>query len=146
MNRHHGFTIVELLIVIVTIALLATIATLSYNTVQAHARDIDRKSDVLAVKNAINKYYDSTGTYPLPSSGCAVNSGCYINLLSTLLVPTYIANMPSPSSGINYAYVRGTDAEKNFAIYVSMEVIPTCKTGIKVSSAWWGTSTPNCNF
>lgn len=146
MNRRHGFTIVELILVIVTIALLMTISALSYNIVQAHARDIERKNDVLILKNAINKYYEATGEYPLPISGCAINSGCYVNLLSTVLVPTYLTSIPSPPSGTNYAYVRGSDAEKNYAINASMEVLTTCKTGFKVNTAWWGTGTPSCNF
>lgn len=145
-NRHSGFTVVELLIVIVTIALLAAIVTQSYGIIQAHARDSERKSDVLVLKDAINKYYDANGAYPLPSSGCAVNSGCYVNLLSSLLVPTYIPTIPSPPSGTNYAYVRGADTEENYAIYTSTEVIPSCKTGVKMNATWWGSGTPSCNF
>lgn len=43
-NRQKGFTIVELLIVIVVIALLATISIVAYNGVQGRARDSKRQA------------------------------------------------------------------------------------------------------
>lgn len=47
-KRHAGFTIVELQIVIVVIAILATISIVAYNGIQQRARDSQRKSDLAA--------------------------------------------------------------------------------------------------
>jgi len=145
MKRRKGFTIVELITVIVIISILATIAVVASNYVQRQARDNERKSDVLLLKNAIDKYHDNNGTYPLPASGCAVNNGCYVDLLIPILVPNYISSIPSSPTGSNYAYVRGTDAEDSYGVYVPMEVAAVCKTGSKMNTVWWG-SVPSCSF
>lgn len=52
-RNHTGFTPVELLIVIVVIAILATIAILAYNGIQERARDAQRMSDFAAIKQAL---------------------------------------------------------------------------------------------
>lgn len=63
-NHTRGFTIVELLIVIVVIGVLASIAIVAYNGVQAGARDAKRKSDVAAIVKALELYYTEKGHYP----------------------------------------------------------------------------------
>jgi len=52
MNK-RGFTIVELLIVIVVIAILASISVVAYNGIQTRARDSQRSSDISAIKKAL---------------------------------------------------------------------------------------------
>lgn len=58
-----GFTIVELLIVIVVIGILAAIVIVAFNGVQSRARDTERKSEIatfvkkLGVFHATNSYY-----------------------------------------------------------------------------------------
>lgn len=49
-----GFTIVELLIVIVVIGILASITIVAFNGVQQRARDTDRKSDVNTLVKAMS--------------------------------------------------------------------------------------------
>ncbi|MCA9336117.1 prepilin-type N-terminal cleavage/methylation domain-containing protein, partial [Candidatus Saccharibacteria bacterium] len=46
-NKKTGFTIVELLIVIVVIAILAAITIVAYNGIQQRSRDSIRKSDLM---------------------------------------------------------------------------------------------------
>ncbi len=69
-----GFTIVELLIVIVVIAILAAITVVAYNGIQARARDTQRKSDVAALVKAFELYYADNGMYPVSSGSTAINS------------------------------------------------------------------------
>ena len=52
----RGFTIVELLIVIVVIAILAAISIVAYNGIQERARDADRKSEIRAYKKPLELY------------------------------------------------------------------------------------------
>lgn len=52
-QRQKGFTIVELLIVIVVIAVLATISVVAYSGIQQRARDSQRKSDLAAIAKAL---------------------------------------------------------------------------------------------
>ena len=63
-----GFTLIELLVVISIIGVLSTIALTSLNGAKMKARDAKRLSDMNQIKNALNVYYYSHGTYPEESS------------------------------------------------------------------------------
>lgn len=63
-----GFTIVELLIVIVVIAILAAISIVAYNGIQARANDSKRASDIRQVAKLIELYYATNGSYPSTGS------------------------------------------------------------------------------
>ncbi|RYX78323.1 type II secretion system protein [bacterium] len=55
-NKRHGFTIVELLIVIVVIGILAAIVILSYNGIQTKAKNTARASEVKEYAKLFNSY------------------------------------------------------------------------------------------
>ena len=59
-----GFTIVELLIVIVVIAILASLITLAYSGVQNRGRDTERRSDIRQTAQLLEMYYQERGSYP----------------------------------------------------------------------------------
>ena len=76
MNQHRGFTLVELLIVIVVVAILASISLVAYNGIQDRARDSQRAQDMASIRKALEIYYIENGAYP-SSAGCgssAINS------------------------------------------------------------------------
>lgn len=60
----RGFTIVELLIVIVVIAILAAITIVAYNGIQARAREAQRAQDIKSITKALELYYADKGVYP----------------------------------------------------------------------------------
>jgi len=124
-NHKNGFTIVELLIVIVVIAILAAISIVAYNGIQQRARDTQRLQDVKTIAKALELYYIQNGVYPSSncSSNCKINTswnstsdGSWANL-RTQLVPDYISKLPEDPQasasnppaiygGSNYDYVR----------------------------------------
>lgn len=63
-QRQSGFTIVELLIVIVIIGILATLVIVTFSGVQQRARDAERKTDINAVAGQLEAFYASKGYYP----------------------------------------------------------------------------------
>lgn len=63
-RRHSGFTIVELLIVIVIIAILAAITIVAFNGVQRRANESTVSSDLRSAATAIELAYVDAGTYP----------------------------------------------------------------------------------
>lgn len=67
-RRLLGFTIIELLIVIVIIGILATVTIVAYNGAQARGRDTRRQTDVANLIKAMELYYSETGSYPTPAS------------------------------------------------------------------------------
>jgi prepilin-type N-terminal cleavage/methylation domain-containing protein len=62
--KNKGFTIIELLIVIVIIAILATIGVVAYGGVQQNARDSKRKSDISSLHTGFEAYFVQAQTYP----------------------------------------------------------------------------------
>lgn len=72
MNRRAGFTIVELVIVIVIMAILLVLAVVNLKSSQVGSRDDERKTDIANIARALEQFYTSgtdgsvsTGFYPL---------------------------------------------------------------------------------
>jgi type II secretion system protein G len=63
-KKTSGFTIVELLIVIVVIGILAALVVTTYNGIQQKARDTERKTDINALHGQIEAYQAQNGKYP----------------------------------------------------------------------------------
>ena len=60
----HGFTIVELLIVIIVIAILASITVVAYNGVRQRARNNTTIESVSKSIRMIQAYVAANGSYP----------------------------------------------------------------------------------
>lgn len=69
MKKQSGFTIVELLIVIVVIAILATITIVAFSGIQERARQAKVKQDIAAIHKAVKLAHESTGKSILELSG-----------------------------------------------------------------------------
>ena len=79
-NTHHGFTIVELLIVIVVIAILAAVSIAAYTSISQRAKNTAIINAASQSLKMINAYIAQTGEYPLKSWACVtVVSGCHTN-------------------------------------------------------------------
>ena len=89
----RGFTLIELLVVISIIGILAAAAIVSYGSAQERSRDSRRKTDLDAIKKALELYkQDTAGAYYYPQ-------------LLTSLAPTYINVLPTdPKFATNYIY------------------------------------------
>lgn len=81
-NRRHsqGFTIVELLIVVVVIAILATITIVAYNGIQSNAQKSVLSSDLLNLSKYLETQRVRSGsdTYPADLSGTSIPNGLTI--------------------------------------------------------------------
>lgn len=63
-NYSQGFTIVELLIVIVVIGILAAITIVAYNGIQDRAHASSTDSDLSNLKRSLQMYYAENGVFP----------------------------------------------------------------------------------
>lgn len=144
-TRQPGFTIVELLIVIVIIGILAAITIVAYNGIQQRARDSRRGSDIIQLQKALGMYEAENGAYPQVGTA---NTGYDIQTLATPLNP-YMKTIPDDpqkgQSGVtNYQYVT-TGGGAGYGIRISYESKPQCKILVnKTTTEWWGTATPVC--
>ena len=62
--KQQGFTIVELLIVIVVIGILAALVITTFTGIQQKARNTERTTDIKALHGQLEAYYAQNGYYP----------------------------------------------------------------------------------
>ena len=73
-SLQQAFTIVELLIVIVVIAILAAITIVAYNGIQDRARSAALQSDLSQVDKQLKLFQAENGTYPATvSTNCTAS-------------------------------------------------------------------------
>jgi prepilin-type N-terminal cleavage/methylation domain-containing protein len=63
-RKQSGFTIIELLIVIIVIGILATLVITTFSGIQKNARNRTREADINALHSQLEYYYGQNGTYP----------------------------------------------------------------------------------
>jgi len=63
-KNKKGFTLVELLVVIVIICILSTLAVVALNSARAKARDAKRVADIKTVQNSLELYFSDRNRYP----------------------------------------------------------------------------------
>ena len=110
-RTNKGFTIVELLIVIVVIAILAAISVVAYNGIQERARLSRYQTELGAVNKAIQLYYVDNGRYSVcggDSEWCGWDQAA--NFVPGIS-PKYMAKQPQlPESNVTedtYLYMSG---------------------------------------
>ena len=141
MNRKaHGFTIVELLIVIVVIAILAAISIAAYANIQQRAKNTAIINAASQSLKMIQAYIAANGTYPLtiPTSSISscvtkdiackqestatsvVNSSFKANMNTVGTLPSSIPIVDDDKAGIMYWYTatRTMNGESQPAILV----------------------------
>jgi prepilin-type N-terminal cleavage/methylation domain-containing protein len=72
-SKQKGFTIVELLIVIVVIGILVALVVTTFSGIQRRARDTERQTDIKAVHSQLEAYYAQEGHYPVLADITAAN-------------------------------------------------------------------------
>lgn len=99
-----GFTIVELLIVIVVIAILAAISIVAYNGIQQRARDSRRASDISNIEKAIRRWSIESGqnfsAMPMGNAS-ATAQGWYNVNYSTASVKSILVNAGYLTNGVD---------------------------------------------
>lgn len=120
-TSHPGFTIVELLIVIVVIAILAAITIVAYNGIQQRARNVaivnaaGQSMKLLQVYLATNNAYPYTGggnACITSTTGCVRDSGGVdvavatfdTNMATVGTMPKSVASSGSLGYGVMYNY------------------------------------------
>lgn len=110
MRNNRGFTIIELAVVIVIIAILSTIGFISYNGAQKTARDSKRKIDVNAIVSAYQMHYVDTKTWKFsPTELASINpdaigegAGGGNGYFNYEAAPPYLVSMATALSTLGY--------------------------------------------
>lgn len=128
-NRKSGFTIVELLIVIVVIGILAAITIVAYNGIQNRANDTAVQADLKAFATKMGLYQADNGAYPTALSitmDIKFSRGSY-NITANNLY--YCADV----SGVGYAMTATSKSGKAYVV--------SSANGLAVYTGGWGGST-----
>ncbi len=107
-SNNKGFTIVELLIVVVVIAILAAITIVSYNGIQARTTEAAIQTDMRNAVSKIEQYKVLKGVYP-DNSDSATNGMAAVGLSASKGL--------YDTTGGNFLYC-GSNTTANYALVV----------------------------
>lgn len=100
-QKQTGFTIVELLVVIVIIGILAAITIVAYNGIQDRAKTASAQSSATAVTGKLELYSSDKGTYPTTlaqfTAAAAATQPYYVSGI-TFLTSSFPIASSSPST------------------------------------------------
>lgn len=130
--RRQGFTLIELMIVMVIMGILAAIGVTAFMSSQTKARDSQRKGNLKAIAGALELYYNDKGSYPIgDASGyilacysggatapCDRSDTAHTTVSDGTTI--YMANIPpDPTSSQHYYYVSTNG--KQFQLYAHLQ-------------------------
>ncbi len=162
LRRSGGFTLIELMVVIVIMGILVSIGTFAFQSSQKKSRDSRRKSDLDQVTKALEMYNTDVGNYPSGGTVATTDAGKIIGCGDTTKVvcnwgesfsnttkATYMVKLPKdPMENRTYYYERVGNGYRLYARLENLEdtTIPT--TGSKEYSMNCGTlsAVSYCNY
>ena len=156
----QGFTLIELMIVMIIMGVLAAIGVTAFISSQVKGRDTKRKGNLKAISQAVELYYNDKGQYPTDDSAGGVK-GCWDlggmtpatcvknQLWQDANATIYMAQFPGdPVSTQKYYYVSATG--KQYQMYTHLEnsqdpqIITPAAGGTSCGAACnWGVSSGN---
>jgi len=141
-RRRQGFTIVELLIVIVVIGILAAITIVAYNGIQDRATWAKLQGDLSGINKSIQLYYAENGSYPATAvaPGWSWRYSCATGVSGDSFIPdisTTLANLPQApckeASTGNDTWLYGSDGIEYKLIHIRPTISDTMRSNIPSS-------------
>lgn len=120
-TKAKGFTIVELLIVVVVIAILAAITIVAYNGIQNRARTSSAQSASSTMQKKIEAFNANTGAYPVTGSS-----------LATQLNTTNESSLNG--ANVNILAANPTSTNGTNSVRVEFCTAPAAATGYRITS------------
>ena len=112
LSTKHGFTLIEMLVVVAIISILAGVVLTGVTGFQANARDTKRIADLKQMQSYLELYYNKEGQYP--SSSVYTTWATWNTHMDTELS----VNIPvDPIDSAGYKYFYGIDDE-DFTKYI----------------------------
>jgi prepilin-type N-terminal cleavage/methylation domain-containing protein len=134
MKSKSGFTLVELIIVIVIIGILTTIAAFNYLSTQRYARDKQRSSDAVLISESLESYYAKHGEYPSVAKVTNSDGNTVKQLLGLSSLDGLLA--PFTPSGTTNSWKSGSADSSNTVTYSgNTDTSASCNTGTAVTDS-----------
>lgn len=126
-KSRSGFTIVELLIVIVVIAILATLMTLAFNGVKVRALQSEKAAKATEVRKALERFKINNDRYPGVNE---IGGSAGATLLGMSLSAVTPSNADNPSYGIEGGWLGSTDKHFRYMAWSNADGSGfTCNSG-----------------
>lgn len=122
-KRNSGFTIVELLIVIVVIGILALLVVTTYSGIQAKARNSKRSSDIATIQTQLEAFFQNSGHYP---SLTDMNSASWLSTNMKSLDTGALIDPSNPNQ--SKTLVDSTSPSKQYGYAVRASDDSSCET------------------
>ncbi len=129
----RGFTLIELIIVVVIIGILSTLVMANFVGIRGRIRDGQRKSDLNQIKTALEIYHNDYGLYPSSSEITFSNDQCGEQFAKDGI--TYMQKIPCDpinDQAFKYTYISSSDLSA-FELIACLENINDAKKTDKVS-------------
>ncbi len=118
MKNERGFTFIELLVSVTIVAVMMSVAAVSYTSVNKRSRDSKRKADLEMIRSALEICRANTGVYPASISGNITCSDGVVTLAATPADPV--------NTGVHvYTYTRLTTTTYTLAAELETPADPT---------------------
>lgn len=127
----RGFTLMELLIVMVILSILVALATGAYASSSKRGRDNRRKNDIRSISTALEMYYGDKGRYPVGSGGIIMGCGsgdataCVwgdaSNGFKDQYGTLYMAMLPADPTPEKQTYYYVSTSGVNYKLYAKLE-------------------------
>lgn len=103
-QAQNGFTIVELLIVVVVIAILAAITIVSYNGITSKANQSASKAAAATLQKKAELYFAEVGNYPIAKTDLTAGTDkSYFIPAAAFGSDAPVADTPAAKKGTSYA-------------------------------------------
>ena len=125
LRNKTGFTLIELMIVIVIIGMLSGISIFALQGARQQGRDARRKADLEAIRSAVELFKADCNVYPssLPGSGSSLTGSAVLGC-SPANTNVYIQSVPGEPSGGNYIYARLTTVTYELCATLEQPPVP----------------------
>ncbi len=121
-QQNKGFTIVELLIVIVVIGILALLVITTYAGIQQKARNTKRSADLSAIQTQLEAFYQTNGYYP--NLGTDMNSSAWLTANMKSLDQTALQDPSNPTQSKTLA---AAPVAKSYSYQVTNDTGGSCE-------------------
>lgn len=113
-SKQKGFTLVELLVVVVVLGILATVTVgiLNNSGLRQKARDSQRVADLKKIQTALELYFGQNRQYPAAAASWTDTAAAGFN---GVLVPSYLSSLPKDP-------LNSTDTSKQGCLLMTVAV------------------------
>jgi general secretion pathway protein G len=133
-KKEGGFTLLELLIVIVIIGILALLIIPNITSAPKKARDTQRKTDLRAIQKGLEEYFVSNNVYPTQATAAVADTALTALTAGTTPILKTVPTDPKTPSAAPYQYGYRSAAGADYTLTACLENAGDAGTNVGAGS------------